>query len=129
MYLHKGKLVIRDAAIGDARLLCSWWNDGRIMAHAGFPHGIGTTEQEVRSKLQSGADPERQGRLILEISGVPVGEMSYRFRDITQLSSIPILRTPEHSMYMRNSASGKLKCERMRGQISLENGRVLSIMS
>lgn len=77
MYLHKGNLVIRDAAIGDAKLLCSWWNDGKIMAHAGFPNGIGTTEQEVRSKLQSGADPERQGRLILEINGVPAGEMSY----------------------------------------------------
>lgn len=70
MYLHKGNLVIRDATIGDAKLLCSWWNDGEIMAHAGFPHGIGTTEQEVRSKLQSREDPERQGRLILEISGV-----------------------------------------------------------
>ncbi|WNS44687.1 GNAT family protein [Paenibacillus sp. MMS20-IR301] len=78
MYLNNGNLVIRDAAAGDAQLLCKWWNDGAIMAHAGFPRGIGTTEQEVRSKLQSSAGDKRQGRLILEIDAIPVGEMSYR---------------------------------------------------
>lgn len=60
MYLQKGNLGIRDAAAGDAGLLCNWWNDGKIMAHAGFPNGIGTTEQEVLNKLQTGEDPGRK---------------------------------------------------------------------
>ncbi|MDT3428655.1 RimJ/RimL family protein N-acetyltransferase [Paenibacillus forsythiae] len=76
MYLKSGNLVIRNANAGDAQALCNWWNDGRIMAHAGFPNGIGTTEQEVLDKLKT--DSDRGRRLILEIDHVPVGEMNYR---------------------------------------------------
>lgn len=47
------------------------------MAHAGFPEGLGVTEQEVLTQLQTRKDSERKGRLILEIDGVPAGEMSY----------------------------------------------------
>lgn len=38
MYLHQNTLTIRDALPADAPLLCRWWNDGKIMEHAGlFP--------------------------------------------------------------------------------------------
>lgn len=76
MYLEHGNVVIRNANAGDASTLCNWWNDGKIMAHAGFPHGIGTTEQAVLELLKADTDDNR--RLILEIDGVPAGEMSYR---------------------------------------------------
>ncbi|WP_342550193.1 GNAT family protein [Paenibacillus sp. FSL P2-0089] len=75
--MQQGNLVIRDATVADAELLCSWWNDGAVMAHAGFPKGLGITEQEVLTQLQTGRDSERKGRLILEIDGAPAGEMSY----------------------------------------------------
>lgn len=77
MYLVKGNLVIRNATTNDAQQLCKWWNDGRVMAHAGFPEGLGITEQEVLTKLQNGTDSERKGRLILEVDAAPAGEMSY----------------------------------------------------
>lgn len=77
MYMEQGSLVIRDATGADAALLCNWWNDGEIMAHAGFPKGLGLTEQEVLTQLHTGMGSERKGRLILEIDGVPAGEMSY----------------------------------------------------
>lgn len=77
MYMQQGNLVIRDATVADAELLCNWWNDGEVMAHAGFPKGLGITEQEVLTQLQTGTDSERKGRLILEIDGAPAGEMSY----------------------------------------------------
>ncbi|MGZ9584320.1 GNAT family N-acetyltransferase [Paenibacillus marinisediminis] len=76
MFLEQDQLVIRNATANDARILCSWWNDGKIMAHAGFPNGIGTTEQQIIENLDTDTDLNR--RLILEISGVPVGEMNYR---------------------------------------------------
>ena len=44
MYLCHKHLIIRDALVSDAALLCRWWNDGAVMAHAGFPNGLGTTE-------------------------------------------------------------------------------------
>lgn len=47
MYLKYKNLTIRNATTDDAELLCSWWNDGKIMAHAGFPNGTGETVQEI----------------------------------------------------------------------------------
>ncbi len=70
-------LRIRNATQEDAPRLAAWWNDGRVMAHAGFPHGLGTTPEEVARKLQE--DREETGRrLILEERGRPIGEMCYR---------------------------------------------------
>ena len=40
-------LTIRQAEAADAKQLAAWWNDGAVMAHAGFPNGVGTTEDEV----------------------------------------------------------------------------------
>lgn len=40
-------LTIRQAEVADAKQLAAWWNDGAVMAHAGFPNGLGTTEEEV----------------------------------------------------------------------------------
>ena len=37
-------LTIRQAEVDDAKQLAAWWNDGAVMAHAGFPNGLGTTE-------------------------------------------------------------------------------------
>lgn len=76
MYLINDNLVIREATADDAQTLCNWWNDGMIMAHAGYPEGLGTTVQETLDILQTGTGCNR--RLILEASGVPIGEMSYR---------------------------------------------------
>lgn len=40
-------LTIRQAEVADAKQLAAWWNDGAVMAHAGFPNGLGTTEEEI----------------------------------------------------------------------------------
>lgn len=79
MYLTKYNLVIRNATIEDAPTLYNWWNDGKIMAHAGFPNGIGTTEQAIINSLKD--DTDRNRRLILEIDCIPAGEMNYRTVD------------------------------------------------
>lgn len=51
MRLEEGMLCIRDAEADDSAQLVKWWNDGSVMAHAGFPKGLGTTEEQVRAKL------------------------------------------------------------------------------
>jgi len=69
-------LTIRNACATDAELLSRWWNDGAVMAHAGFPDGLGTTPEIVTDELSGNSD--ESGRvLIIEADGVPVGEMSY----------------------------------------------------
>lgn len=47
MRLQYKNLTIRNAAVEDADLLALWWNDGKIMAHAGFPKGTGETAEEI----------------------------------------------------------------------------------
>lgn len=76
MNLTDNTLTIRNATAEDAPILCAWWNDGQVMAHAGFPHGLGISEQKIIALLAQDNDQNR--RLILEFDQVPVGEMNYR---------------------------------------------------
>lgn len=73
---HKG-LLIRNAEVNDSQILCKWWNDGKIMSHAGFPKGLGTTYEEIEKDLETDSDQTRR-RLIIEYKDEPIGEMSYR---------------------------------------------------
>ena len=71
VFLKNNSLLVRDAIPSDAPQLAAWWNDGSVMAHAGFPNGLGTTEEEVIAGLGN-------GRLFLEEDGRPIGEACYR---------------------------------------------------
>ena len=75
MLLTHQNLTIRNATVYDAELLAQWWNDGAIMAHAGFPNGIGTTISQVTEQIRKNTDEDRC--LIIEHNGIPIGEMSY----------------------------------------------------
>lgn len=76
MYLHQNELTIRDALPADAPLLCRWWNDGKVMEHAGFPQGLGTSIEKITQQL---LEPNnRTHLLIIESEGLPIGEMNWR---------------------------------------------------
>ena len=64
-------LTIRQAEASDAKQLAAWWNDGAVMAHAGFPNGVGTTEAEVIKGLGKGS-------LVIEENHRLIGECNYR---------------------------------------------------
>ena len=76
MHIKKDNLLIRSATPRDAAILCKWWNDGKVMAHAGFPKGLGITEQAVLANINDQSDSREL--LIIEANSRPVGEMSYR---------------------------------------------------
>jgi RimJ/RimL family protein N-acetyltransferase len=73
---HKN-LIIRNATKSDSTLLSQWWNDGKIMAHAGFPNGTGQTPQSIEVNLQQDTDDTHR-LLIIENDGMAIGEMNYR---------------------------------------------------
>ncbi len=77
MHLTQDNLTIRNAEITDAPILTAWWNDGAVMAHAGFPLGLETTVEETAATLATHTDDTRR-RLIIEEDEIPIGEMSYR---------------------------------------------------
>jgi RimJ/RimL family protein N-acetyltransferase len=76
MHIKKGNLFIRSATPCDAAILCKWWNDGKVMEHAGFPKGLGITEQAVLANINDQSDSRKL--LIIEANSSPIGEMSYR---------------------------------------------------
>ena len=77
MDIIKGDIRIRNAGGADCEQLAVWWNDGTVMAHAGFPLGLGTTAEKVREDLAADSDATGR-RLIIEYKGCPIGEMNYR---------------------------------------------------
>lgn len=77
MRLTYHEITIRNATAEDAPLLAHWWNDGAVMAHAGFPNGLGTTPEKIAADIASDTDETRR-RLILEYQKRPIGEMCYR---------------------------------------------------
>lgn len=77
MYIQKNNLAIRNASTDDSILLSKWWNDGKIMAHAGFPNGTGQTPESIAESLSNDTDDTHR-RLMIEVDNAPVGEMNYR---------------------------------------------------
>lgn len=76
MELEQGKLCIKNAEQEDCKQLVSWWNDGAVMAHAGFPNGLGTNEEKVQKQIAADSDDTRR-RLIIWYDRNRIGEMSY----------------------------------------------------
>ena len=77
MIINWKDLCIKDAQKEDAVQLAAWWNDGAVMAHAGFPNGIGTTSDQIAKDISTDTDDTKR-RLILTCAGKRIGEMSYR---------------------------------------------------
>ena len=65
------KITVRTAVREDVPQLVAWWNDGSVMAHAGFPNGLGTTVEKEAERLSG-------RRMIIEEGGRPIGECNYR---------------------------------------------------
>ena len=69
--LQHGNIQIRQAELADVKQLVTWWNDGSVMTHAGFPNGLGTTEEKVIAGLGN-------GRLVIAEGDRLIGECCYR---------------------------------------------------
>lgn len=77
MDLRQRELRIRTAQAADVQTLIRWWNDGAVMAHAGFPNGLGITAERIMKQLAENRNGIRE-LLILEDGGERIGEMNYR---------------------------------------------------
>lgn len=69
-------IVIRNATKDDAPDLLKWWNDGKIMEHAGFPNGLQTTLEDINKKIEESKIGVFE-RLIIEVDQIKIGEMSF----------------------------------------------------
>ncbi len=88
MDIHYQNIQIRNALASDAEQICAWWNDGEVMAHAGFPKGLGIAKEEVIEEICSNDDLNRL--CIILYDGVPIGEMNYRIARESHIAEIGI---------------------------------------
>lgn len=58
MNIKYNQLCIRNAEKKDCEQLAKWWNDGKVMAHAGFPKGLGTTATEIEKQIVNDSDED-----------------------------------------------------------------------
>ena len=80
MQINEGNILIRSAIDTDAKILTSWWNDGNVMAHAGFPNGLNTTVEEVSIIIKKNQNSLSQTCMI-EVDSKSVGECNYRLNN------------------------------------------------
>ena len=71
MNIKYNQLCIRNAEKKDCEQLAVWWNDGTVMAHAGFPNGLGTSAAEIKKQIADDRDETRR-RLIIEYNNVRI---------------------------------------------------------
>ena len=80
MRIQKDNIEIRRATVDDAIQLNKWWNDSKVMEHAGFPSGLGQSLEDTIASIR-----DWEGKLsqlcIIEIDGKPIGELSYRIKN------------------------------------------------
>ncbi|MBQ8251256.1 MAG: GNAT family N-acetyltransferase [Alphaproteobacteria bacterium] len=121
-------LLLRKAKVEDALQLVSWWNDGEVMSHAGFPNGVGVQVDEVVALIKKNS--ENRCQYILDIDGVPVGEMHYRKKeDICAEIGIKICDKKLHNKGMGKKALSLLinhlfdthKCQMLLVNVSKKN--------
>lgn len=77
MHIKKDTIVIRSASTNDVDVLTSWWNDGQVMAHAGFPEGLNVSKEHVLSTIHLNQKSLSQ-LCIIQIDQERVGECNYR---------------------------------------------------
>lgn len=76
MRIEYKDICIRNAEKKDCEQLAIWWNDGNVMAHVGFPNGLGTCANEIEKQIETDRDDTKR-RLLIEKGNVSIGEMSY----------------------------------------------------
>lgn len=76
--IGQGELVLAPAKLEDASRFYDWWNNGRVMAHAGFPKGLGLSMREVEEALLRFERNPGQQLYSIVYQSVPIGECHYR---------------------------------------------------
>ncbi len=76
---YDSKVKLKKAQPDDSVVLTKWWNDGKVMAHAGFPNGVGTTVEKVRAQIEN--RPFYNLLFIIYYGSEPIGEISADIKD------------------------------------------------
>lgn len=87
MIIKEDGITIRNVELEDAELLNNWWNDGEIMAHAGFPNGLGESLDKTKKNIMNMMDNFNR-ICIIEVDGKEIGELNYRIDSVNKTASV-----------------------------------------
>lgn len=92
------RLLIRPAAVEDAELFLRLWTDRRVMVHAGFPRGLSTSLEEIRTRIAQSGPSEYERLLVVEIrdSGQVIGECHLHTPNAEGVAATDVKLLPEH---------------------------------
>ena len=82
-------LYIREATVTDVETLVVWWATGELMQHVGFPNGIRTNIEKLRTELEiqkEDIQPTSKRFMIVKNDGFSIGELSFHNLDLTNKS-------------------------------------------
>ncbi len=71
------KITYRLATVKDTKQLASWWRDGEVMAHAGFPLGLTIDETKLQDRLLNQKESNHQV-FIIEYDAQSIGELGVK---------------------------------------------------
>ena len=95
MELVFGLGTIRKAPPKDAETLASWWADGEIMKHAGFPNGLKTDLDKLSSEL-SEKNNDNVLCILEDNNKQSIGEMGFKINEKT--ATLGIKRTHQNAV-------------------------------
>ena len=98
MKLDVDQITVRTAVKEDAPVIAKWWNDGTVMAHAGFPNGLGESVESVEKQISYNNIKSQIG--IIECDLNPIGELSYSIKDRQAEIGIKICETTKQNKGM-----------------------------
>ena len=96
------EVIVRSAEVSDIDTLADWWASGEVMAHAGFPEGIKTDKDKIKSDIiiSHASEHPRTERLLITLEPKKdIGEMSYSMvKPETYEIGIKICEFDSHSL-------------------------------
>jgi len=76
MNIRRDDITIRSAKLSDAEVICVWWNDGKVMAHAGYPLGLEISIERVEAIIAKNETKLSQC-CVIELNEDKIGECNY----------------------------------------------------
>lgn len=87
MLLNLKQLEIKEANETDTQTLISWWANGDLMRHVGFPNGIQTNIKQLRTELikqslATNTEPKRRFIIFKKDNHKAIGELAFNHLDL-----------------------------------------------
>ena len=91
------RLVVRLAAVEDAKMYHALWSSPAVMANVGFPNGLPITLEEIEQQLLAQAGPSLGRLLVIQIkaTGEVIGECLMRAPDAEGISETDVKLLPQ----------------------------------